>query len=60
MDFDRCTPGVQPAFSAEKGGPGCDFLFNAWTLKDRPEIKRQLAEKIQDLDERRAKGDTRI
>jgi hypothetical protein len=53
MDFDRCTRGVQPAFSAEKGGPGCGILFNAWTLKDRPEIKLKLAKKIQDLDERR-------
>ena len=60
MDFDQRTRGVQPAFSAEKGGPGCDFLFNAWTLKDRPEIKQQLAKKIHSLNERRANGDTGI
>jgi transposase InsO family protein len=60
LDFDGCTRGVQPTFSADKGGPGCDFLFNAWTLKDQPEIKQQLAKKIHNLNERRAKGDTGI
>ena len=60
MDFERSTRGVQPVLSADEGGPGCDFSFNAWTLKDRPKIKLQLAEKIQDLKERTAKGDTGI
>ena len=44
-----------------KAGPGATFYSTfVWTLKDQPKIKIQLAEKIQVLEERKAKGDTGI
>ena len=60
LDFESCTRGVQPTLSADKCGPGCDFLLNAWTLKDQTGIKQQLVNKLQDLEERKAKGETGI
>ena len=60
QDFKSCTWGDQPTFAAAKGGPECDFLLNAWNLKSQPGIKKQLEEKIQDLEERRQQGEEEI
>jgi hypothetical protein len=46
VTFKSCTWGDQPTFAADKGGPECGFLFNAWNLKNQPGIKKQLEEKL--------------
>jgi transposase InsO family protein len=54
QDFKLCTRGDQPTLA--KGGPGCDFLLNAWTnLND--DMKNQLKAKTNELKERKEKGE---
>ena len=54
QDFEVCTRGDQPTLA--KGGPGCDFLLNAWTnLNDQ--MKNQLQVKTNELKERKEKGE---
>ena len=54
QDFEVCTRGDQPTLA--KGGPGCDFLLNAWTnLNDQ--MKNQLQAKTNELKERKEKGE---
>ena len=56
QDFEFCTQGDQPTFAAAKGGPECGFLLNAVEL-NQVQIKKQLDQKLQQLEERKAKGE---
>jgi hypothetical protein len=45
QDFNFSTRGDQPTLA--KGGPGCDFLLNAWNVNGK--MKKQLQAKTNEL-----------
>ena len=58
LDFNLGTWGDQPSLTANKGGPECDSLLNAWNKKSQHTLKQQLDSKLKELKEREANGET--
>ena len=56
-NFKFCTWGDQPTLAAAKGGPECGFLLNVSEFNQSVQINRQLDKKIQELEERKTKGE---
>jgi hypothetical protein len=58
QDFKFSIRGDQPTLAAAEGGPECDFLLNIIGIQQNAQISSQLDKKIQELEERKANGET--
>jgi transposase InsO family protein len=58
LDFKFSTWGDQPTFAAAQGGPGCDSLLNVWDKSPNHAMKQQLDDKLKQLKESEANGET--
>jgi hypothetical protein len=58
LDFKFGTWEDQPTFEAVKGGPECDSLLNAWEMEPNHDLKQQFDNKLKELKEKKANGET--
>ena len=58
LDFKFSTWEDRPTFETAKGGPECDSLLNAWEMEPKHNLKQQFDDKLKELKEKKANGET--